>query len=58
MRYKKGRMTQTELSEKTGIAVSQLSAYENNKRIPNAITLWKISRVLNCRVDSLYRFKD
>jgi transcriptional regulator with XRE-family HTH domain len=55
MRYKYGKITQIELSERTGIAVSQISAYENNKRLPNAYTLWKIARAIGCRVDSLYR---
>lgn len=39
VRYQRGKVTQIELSERTGIAVSTLSAYENNKRIPSAITL-------------------
>lgn len=55
VRYRKGKVTQIELSEKTGIAVSTLSAYENNKRVPNVITLWKIAKALGCKTDSLYK---
>lgn len=54
MRFLANEMTQQKLSEKTGIAVSTLSAYENNKRIPNAETLWILASALDCKVDDLY----
>jgi transcriptional regulator with XRE-family HTH domain len=57
MRYRHGKISQQELSDRTGIAISTISAYENNKRIPNALTLWIISRAIGCRVDSLYDVK-
>lgn len=54
MRRKNNRMTQNELFEKTGIDVTTISAYENNRKIPNIITAWKIAKALNCQVDDLY----
>lgn len=52
---KRKKMTQRELSERTGIAITTLSAYENNKWIMSTPTLWTVAKALNCRVDSLYK---
>lgn len=54
-RFKRDRMTQAELAEKSGITVGLISAYENGRRMPNAYTLWKLSDALDCKVDQLYR---
>jgi transcriptional regulator with XRE-family HTH domain len=55
MRFKRGRMTQQQLSDLTGIAVTTLSAYENNKSIMSIPTAYIIASALGCRVDSLYK---
>jgi len=54
MRLKKD-ITQQELSDMTGINVSQISEYENDKVQPTPQNLWSIARALHCRVDSLYK---
>jgi len=52
------RMTQSDLSNITGIAISLISAYENNKRYPNTYTLWNLANALNCKVDDLYEIVE
>lgn len=47
-------MTQRSLSGKTGISISQLSAYENGKQMPGLPTLAKISTALATSLDRLY----
>jgi transcriptional regulator with XRE-family HTH domain len=47
-------MTQQELSDKTGIHITQISDYETDKVIPTVYTLWKIAIAINRPVDDLY----
>lgn len=47
---KNRNITEIELSKKTGIPISRISEYCNNKRIPTIINAKKISMAL----DSLY----
>lgn len=54
MRQKK-EITQQQLSDLTGIFVSQISEYENDKVQPTPVNLWLIANALGCRVDSLYK---
>lgn len=54
MRLKKD-ITQQQLSDITGISVSQISEYENDKVQPSVTNLWLIANALSCRVDSLYK---
>jgi transcriptional regulator with XRE-family HTH domain len=55
MRFKYGNKTQQQLHEMTGISLSKLSQYENNKTIMSLPTAFIISKALGCRVDSLYK---
>ena len=54
MRQKK-EITQQRLSDLTGISVSQISEYENDKVQPTPTNLWLMARAIGCRVDSLYK---
>jgi transcriptional regulator with XRE-family HTH domain len=54
MRHKY-KLTQAEVSRRSGISISQLSLFETNKSTPSLHNLWRISRAIGCRVDSLYR---
>lgn len=54
---KHSRITQTDLSDKTGISVSQLSMYINNKRMMSLQTAMLISWALKCHIDGLYEYK-
>jgi transcriptional regulator with XRE-family HTH domain len=47
-------ITQQELSDRTGIHITQISDYENDKVVPTVYTLWKIAIALKCSVDDLY----
>lgn len=47
-------ITQEQLSDMTGIHISQISDYENDKIYPNTINLWKIAIALKRSVDDLY----
>lgn len=53
----KSRLTPTELSDKTGISVYQLSAYIHNKRTMSLSTAKIIAKALKCRIDDLYQWK-
>ena len=50
-------MTQTDLSDKTGISIYQLSKYTNNKSVMSMQTAMLISWALNCQIDQLYDWK-
>lgn len=52
----KKRMTPTELSDKTGISINQLSAYINNKRAMSLQTARIVATALNCYIDDLYEW--
>lgn len=56
MMYLRG-MTQTELSEQTGITQPMLSGYMNGRTMPSFVKVDKIARVLKCSVDDL-RYLD
>jgi transcriptional regulator with XRE-family HTH domain len=54
---KRSYMTQTDLSVKTGISISQLSAYINNKQTMSLPTALLIAWALDCNVKELYDWK-
>ena len=49
-------LSQAELSDKVSSTQSQIANYENNKSIPRADTLLKISKVLGVNADLLMDF--
>lgn len=49
-------ITQTCLSDKTGISVSQLSMYINNKRMMSLQTAMLIAWALHCHIEELYEY--
>ena len=55
LQYKRliSNITQKQLSELTGIARSQIAAYETGLRNPGVNTLFKLSEVLNCDIVDL-----
>lgn len=53
----RSRLTPTDLSDKTGISVYQLSAYIHNKRTMSLSTARIISNALKCSIDDLYQWK-
>jgi DNA-binding Xre family transcriptional regulator len=54
---KKRHLTSTELSDKTGISIYQLSKYINNKSTMSLQTALLICWALNCDVCELYEWK-
>ena len=52
MMYIRG-ITQTELSEQTGITQPMLSGYINGRSMPSFVKVDKLARVLRCSVDDL-----
>lgn len=53
----KSKMTKTQLSDRTGIKLSQISRYLGNDGHMSLSTARKISKVLNCKIDDLYEWK-
>jgi putative transcriptional regulator len=53
----KKKMTQIELSRRTGISKQQISDYINNRRIMSLKNARIISRALGCIIDDLYKWK-
>ncbi|WP_412758663.1 helix-turn-helix domain-containing protein [Niallia alba] len=53
----KSKMTKTQLSDKTGIKLNQISRYLTNESHMSLSTARKISKVLNCKIDDLYEWK-
>jgi len=53
--HKRG-LTQSDLSEKTGISTSQISDYINHRRIMTLQTAKRIAYVLRCHIDDLYEW--
>lgn len=50
----KAKISQQRLYELSGINISMISEYENGKSTPTVYSLWKIAKVLGCKVDDLY----
>lgn len=50
--YKKG-ITQSELSERTGIAQTMISSYLTGRNVPSFYKVDRIARALGCSVDDL-----
>ena len=48
------RMTQVQLSQKTGITQETISLYENEKQKPLPENLLKIASALECTVEELF----
>lgn len=48
-------LSQKELADKVGLTDKAISAYEREKRMPNARVLKKIAKALNCKVDDLLK---
>lgn len=53
----KADLTQAELAELTGIPKSSISGYVNDTHIMSLVSAYKISYVLNCRIEDLYQWK-
>lgn len=51
-------MTQSKLSEETGITESQISLYISEKRKMSYLSAVKISFVLKCHVEELYVWEE
>ena len=49
------RYTQKEVSKVTGITEVSISRYENMKRIPDALAIYKIAECLGVSVADLYK---
>lgn len=58
LRRKELKITQKELSEKTGISVVSLAKYEKGKRFPSYTNLNKISKVLELDYDEAYNILE
>lgn len=46
-------LKQSELAEKTGVHQKDISRWENGERIPNATSLSKLAKALQCTLDDL-----
>lgn len=51
------RMTQADLSDKTGISKTQISEYIGNTRKMSLANAKLIAHVLKCHIDDLYEWK-
>lgn len=58
LRRKELKLTQQELSEKTGISVVSLRAYEQGKTLPGSKNLNKISCALELDYDEAYNILE
>ena len=47
-------LTQSDLSDRTGLSQPQLSRYINGKTLPSAFVLEKLAKALKCNVDDFY----
>lgn len=54
LRRKELKITQKELSEKTGISMVSLRAYEQGKRLPSYTNLNKLSQALELNYNEVY----
>lgn len=48
-------LKQSELAEKTGVHQKDISRWESGERIPNATSLSKLAKALQCTLDDLIR---
>jgi len=46
------------IAKEVGITPSQLSYWITMKNFPSADKLFKLARVLNCKVDDLYEYEE
>lgn len=51
-------LTQLELANNIGISSSHLSLIESGKHLPSPLLIWRIAKVCNCSVDTLYELVD
>lgn len=49
----KRRLTQVELSERSGIAQTRISELESGTRMPNLVTILRLAVALDCKVMDL-----
>jgi transcriptional regulator with XRE-family HTH domain len=54
----KKKLTQNELSELSKVPQSSISDIENNKTIPSILTLTKIAKVLNVKIEDLIEYQE
>lgn len=54
MKFK--RITQVELADRIGVSRLTVSRYINGQRVPDYLTLKKISKILNCPLDEITDF--
>ena len=47
-------LTQKEVAEATGVTESNMSLYINAKRMPNAVTAYKIAKFLRVKYEELF----
>ena len=47
-------LTQSDLSDLTGLSQPQLSRYINGKTLPSAFVVEKLAKALKCNVDDFY----
>lgn len=47
-------LTQTELAEQLGISQPLIARYENDTKMPTALTIAALANVLNCTTDQIY----
>lgn len=52
----KKKITQEELSQKSGISESYISELENNLKMPTILTLCKLAEALEVEITKLYKY--
>lgn len=52
---KKAGLTQIQLAEAIGVTQANVSIWENGKSLPTADKLKKISEILNCSIEDLFK---
>ena len=52
----KKKITQEELSRKSGISESYISELENNLKMPTILTLCKLAEALEVEITKLYKY--
>lgn len=58
---KKSNLTQEELSQKANVSLRMIQKYEQGEKDLNkaqGITIYKLSRTLNCKMEDLIRKED
>lgn len=56
--YRKKRYNKKQLAEASGLSEKTIGRYRRGERIPDAISLSKIARALDCSVDELIPDED